>query len=103
MYLHYMFLTYNYKLCNYLNTNYYLLSAMELINNKYKLLEKIGEGSFGSIYKGENIRTNEHVAIKIEYIQNNYKLLKNESKIYQYLTNTIGIPNVKWFGKDENN
>ena len=76
---------------------------MELINNKYKLLEKIGEGSFGSIYKGENIRTNEHVAIKIEYIQNNYKLLKNESKIYQYLTNTIGIPNVKWFGKDENN
>ena len=76
---------------------------MELINNKYKLLEKIGEGSFGSIYKGENIRTNEYVAIKIESIQNNYKLLKNESKIYQYLVNTIGIPNVKWFGKDENN
>ena len=51
---------------------------MELINNKYKLLEKIGEGSFGSIYKGENIRTNEYVAIKIEPIQNNYKLLKNK-------------------------
>jgi serine/threonine protein kinase len=76
---------------------------MELINNKYKLIEKIGEGSFGSIYKGENIRTNEYVAIKIEPIKNNYKLLKNESKIYQYLINTVGIPNVKWFGKDENN
>ena len=98
-----MFLTYNYKLCNYLNTNYYLLSAMELINNKYKLLEKIGEGSFGSIYKGENIRTKELVAIKMEPITNDYKLLKNESIIYQHLTNTIGIPNVKWFGKDENN
>jgi casein kinase I family protein HRR25 len=76
---------------------------MSLINNKYKIIEKIGEGSFGSIYKGENIRTNEFVAIKIENIQNNYKLLKNESIIYQYLINTTGIPNVKWFGKDANN
>lgn len=76
---------------------------MELINNKYKLLEKIGTGSFGSIYKGENIRTNEYVAIKIEPIQHNYKLLKNESTIYQYLSNNVGIPNVKWFGKDEIN
>jgi serine/threonine protein kinase len=76
---------------------------MSLIGNKYKLFEKIGEGTFGSIYKGENIRTKEQVAIKIEPINNEYKLLKNESIIYQYLTNTIGIPNVKWFGKDENN
>lgn len=76
---------------------------MTLICNKYKLIEKIGEGSFGSIYKGENIRTKELIAVKIEPISNNYKLLKNESIIYQYLTNTIGIPNIKWFGKDENN
>jgi len=76
---------------------------MNVINNKYKLIEKIGEGSFGSIYKGENIRTKELVAIKMEPITNDYKLLKNESIIYQHLTNTIGIPNVKWFGKDENN
>jgi serine/threonine protein kinase len=84
---------------------------MELINNKYKLIEKIGEGSFGSIYKGENIRTKELVAIKIEPIKNNTKLLKNESIIYQFLSSThfeldknkLGIPIVKWFGKDLNN
>ena len=76
---------------------------MELINKKYKLLDKIGEGSFGVIYKGQNIRTNELVAIKIESIKNGSKLLKNESIIYQYLINTIGIPNVKWFGKDTHN
>jgi len=76
---------------------------MELINKKYRILGKIGEGSFGFIYKGENIRTKELVAIKIEPIEKGLKLLKNESLIYQYLNNIQGIPIVKWFGKDEKN
>jgi serine/threonine protein kinase len=74
-----------------------------MINNKYKLLNKIGEGSFGSIYKGENCRTREEVAIKVEPISNGTTLLKNESKIYQYLLGTNCIPQVKWYGKDEIN
>jgi casein kinase I family protein HRR25 len=76
---------------------------MELINKKYKFIEKIGSGSFGTIYKGQNIRTKELVAIKIEPIGSQLKLLKNESIIYQYLYGCEGIPNVKWFGKDLNN
>lgn len=76
---------------------------LKLINKKYSLLDKIGEGSFGSIYKGQNIRTQEFVAIKVEPIINETKLLKNESIIYQYLNNIPGIPSVKWFGKDEYN
>ena len=76
---------------------------LPLINKKYILLEKIGEGSFGLIYKGKNTRTNEFVAIKMESIKNKTNLLKNESVIYQYLNNSIGIPTVKWFGKDINN
>jgi len=79
---------------------------MIYINNKYILLEKIGVGSFGSIYKGENIRTKEKVAIKIEDIRNETKLLKNESIIYTHLqknNSNIGIPQFKWFGKDELN
>jgi hypothetical protein len=76
---------------------------MITINKKYSLLEKIGEGSFGSIYRGQNLRTREYVAIKTEPIKNETKLLKNESVIYQYLNNSLGIPSVKWFGKDDNN
>jgi serine/threonine protein kinase len=76
---------------------------MEIINKKYKIIHKIGEGSFGCIYKGQNIRTSEFVAIKVESIKNETKLLKNESVIYHYLNNTEGIPSVKWFGKDSNN
>jgi len=76
---------------------------MNLINNKYKIIEKIGEGCFGSIYKGKNIRTNEEVAIKVESIDNDMKLLKNESIIYQYLSNTYGVPSIKWYGRDDEN
>ena len=76
---------------------------MELINKKYRIIEKIGEGTFGLIYKGENIRTRELVAIKVEPIEHELKLLKNESMIYQFLNNVRGIPSVKWFGKDEKN
>jgi len=76
-----------------------------LINNKYKLISKLGSGSFGSIYKGENIRTKEFVAIKIEPLDANLKLLKNESSIYNYLKkyNFSGIPQLKWYGLDNKN
>jgi len=74
-----------------------------IINNKYRIIQKIGEGSFGSIYKGQNMRTNEYVAIKVESIKNETKLLKNESIIYRHLNNCVGIPYVKWFGKDNTN
>lgn len=73
-----------------------------IINNKYKIIEEIGSGSFGKIYKGQNIRTSEYVAVKVESLNGVTKLLKNESIIYQYLTKIPGIPAVKWFGKDNN-
>lgn len=75
-----------------------------VIGNKYKCIQKIGQGAFGSIYEGENIRTGEKVAIKIEPIKQQTKLLKNETKIYQYLGSVKhGVPIVKWFGVDDEN
>lgn len=76
---------------------------MELINKKYLLINKIGFGSFGAIYRAQNIRTKEYVAIKVEPIVHKLKLLKNESKLYQYLANSEGIPTIKWYGKDNFN
>ena len=69
-----------------------------MIANKYKLHEKINEGCFGTVYKAENIRTNEYVAIKFELKSENIKSLKNEAKILQYLGKTDGFPQLKTFG-----
>ena len=69
-----------------------------MINNKYEIIEKIGIGAFGNIYKGRNIRTNEMVAIKMEERIHDIQLLKNESRLYYYLNKCEGIPKIKWYG-----
>jgi len=77
------------------------METINIIGNKYKLIKQIGSGSFGSIFEGINIRTNEKVAIKIELISDELKLLKHESNIYRLLTNVDGVPKIKWYGKDD--
>lgn len=77
-------------------------SASSLIANKYRLLGRLNEGSFGTIYNAVNVITQENIILKIESIKEETKLLKNETKIYQYLWNDLstkeGIPKIYWFG-----
>ncbi len=35
-----------------------------IINKKYEIIEKLGEGTFGKIFLGENIITQEKIAVK---------------------------------------
>lgn len=69
-----------------------------IIANKYRLIERLGNGGFGTIFKGENTRTKESVAIKMEPTSTETKMLKREAQIYQYLGKAPGIPQVKWYG-----
>jgi serine/threonine protein kinase len=75
-----------------------------MLLHKYNLLEKISQGQFGQVFKGQHIRTGELVAIKIELSNNEVKTLKNEAKIYNYLSlsNCAGFPHVKWYGSYNN-
>jgi serine/threonine protein kinase len=51
-----------------------------MLNSTYNILEELGKGQFGIVYKGVNIHTKEEVAIKVE--KKDTKLLKRESNIY---------------------
>lgn len=68
------------------------------MGNKFRLGRKIGSGSFGEIYLGTNVQTNEEVAIKLENIKTKHPQLLYESKLYKILQGGTGIPNVRWFG-----
>ena len=72
-----------------------------MLANKYRLLAKLSQGSFGQVYKAENIRTGDPVAIKIEPKSSENKSLKAEAKIYQYLAKLDGFPQLKWFGSTD--
>ena len=55
-----------------------------IIANKYRLLNQIGEGAFGKVYRGENIRTRKLVACKLEPEALDIKLLKMRPKPIYY-------------------
>ncbi|XP_042446235.1 casein kinase 1-like protein 2 isoform X6 [Zingiber officinale] len=72
------------------------------VGNKYRLRRKIGSGSFGEVYLGTDIQTNEEIAIKLETVKTKHPLLLLESKLYKILQGGTGIPNVRWFGVEDN-
>ena len=70
-----------------------------VIEGKYELSEKLGEGSFGKIFKGKNKNTGSPIAVKIEKDKGGL-LLKNEARIYQQLAGLVGIPRMRSFGTE---
>ena len=69
----------------------------KLIFGKYKVLKKIGRGSFGFVYKGKNIINEENVAIKVEDWRLQGDILESEAYFLYYLKG-FGIPEIKSFG-----
>lgn len=71
-----------------------------IIGNKYEIIEEIGQGSFGKVFRGKHIRTNEEVAIKIQF-KSIVNVLQHEAKIYKQLENTIGVPTMRNYGHED--
>lgn len=72
-----------------------------VVEGKYKITSKLGEGSFGKIFKGVNVNSKEEIAIKIEKSTES-SLLKTEAKIYKLLENAKGVPRLRSFGCEGN-
>lgn len=85
------------------------MDSVEVLPGKYKKLEKIGSGSFGEIFNGIDLETNEKVAIKTEPIDAKVPQLLTEARLYQFLnTDPVasdkGIPKVYYAGQaDQSN
>ncbi|KYN19811.1 Casein kinase I isoform alpha [Trachymyrmex cornetzi] len=71
-----------------------------IVGGKYRLMRKIGSGSFGDIYLGINISNGEEVAVKLENMRARHPQLLYESKLYKILHGGIGIPHIRWYGQE---
>lgn len=72
------------------------------MNQKYEIIEKIGKGKFGNVFKGKCIKNGELIAIKVgDKMDKLDKLLKSETTILNYLYShgCRNIPEIYWFGK----
>ena len=69
----------------------------QTIFNKYKLIRKLGQGSFGSIYQAQSKCSNKYYAVKLEEMRQNQFVLEEESIFLSYL-NCPRIPKLKTFG-----
>ncbi|EFY86385.1 hypothetical protein J3459_011148 [Metarhizium acridum] len=71
-----------------------------IIDEKYRVDRKIGEGGFGLVYLGTDIRSNEEVAIKLMHIRDEYDILESEAETYKALSGGVGMPKFLWFGQE---
>ena len=69
----------------------------QIFFEKFKIIKKIGQGSFGRIYSCQDITTNEFFAMKVEQNSFQNNVLETESKYLTYLKG-FGIPEIKYFG-----
>lgn len=64
--------------------------------------KKLGRGSFGSIYLGRNINTDEKLAIKLESHKTRHAQLLVEARLMRTVHYGVGIPRVLWSGVEGN-
>ncbi|CAD7091132.1 unnamed protein product [Hermetia illucens] len=73
-----------------------------LIGGKYRIIRKIGSGSFGDIYLGMSVQCGEEVAIKVENASARHPQLLYEYKLYRLLSGGVGIPRIRYYGHERN-
>jgi serine/threonine protein kinase len=73
-----------------------------LINQRYVFEKKIGSGSFGCVYRGKNVISEDKVAIKFEASSVEIPTLLWESKILNHLSGIPGVVKLRYFGTESN-
>ncbi|KAF8149835.1 kinase-like protein [Crassisporium funariophilum] len=71
-----------------------------IVGGHYKVGKKIGEGSFGVVFEGVKVTTNQQIAIKFEPRKSDAPQLRDEFRSYRTLNGTPGVPQVYYFGQE---
>lgn len=72
-----------------------------IIDGRFKIISKIGEGSFGLVYKVLDLETKTKAALKFETVQTHLQLF-NEIQAYSALSAIEGVPKIHCNGTYRN-
>lgn len=72
--------------------------VLELVNDRYQILQKLGQGSFGEVRLANDVQTATQVAIKFEHKSDLKRHLRTEYDVYSAVQGP-GFPTILWFGK----
>ena len=75
-------------------------SGDNLVGGKFRMVKKIGAGSFGDIFRGMNVTTKKEVAVKLESTTTRFSQLAVEKRVYEVLRGGSGVARIHWFGTD---
>jgi serine/threonine protein kinase len=85
--------------------NYILDQGMDILEGRFKVIKRLGNGAFGEIYKVEKKKDGSVYAAKIERAVKNSKhvMLFWESKLIHKLRGKTYIPQLYYIGTDKTN
>lgn len=98
-------LQYTSKQCSSFFTSFFgstSFARSSMINNRYKLIRRIGSGAFGLIFSAKNVNTDEIVAVKLEPTAQT-DTLTHEAAVLQHLSGIPGIPTLRYYGIPDHN
>jgi casein kinase 1 epsilon len=98
-------LQYTSKQCSSFFTSFFgstSFARSSMINNRYKLIRRIGSGAFGLIFSAKNVNTDEIVAVKLEPTAQ-ADTLTHEAAVLQHLSGIPGTPTLRYYGIPDHN
>ncbi|EDV41925.2 uncharacterized protein Dana_GF17711, partial [Drosophila ananassae] len=69
-----------------------------VVGGRYRIRTRIGNGSFGELYRAINLRDGEEAAVKLECCDTKYPMLMQEARIYHALQGGVGFPKMHHYG-----
>jgi serine/threonine protein kinase len=71
-----------------------------VVAGRYRAIERLASGGFGSLYKGEELGTRIPVAIKTECPKWTTSVLETESRMYSVISGAVGFPEMRFYGSE---
>ena len=77
--------------------------GQEILNGRFRVINKMGSGTFGEIYKVEKLKTGEILAAKVEAVAKTQKnpMLVWESRLIHKLRGKTAVPNLHASGNEK--